>query len=397
MPSRKTIHILGGGQWQVPTIELAKSLGFRVLVTDMYPERPGYALADEYAVMDITDREGTLRIASERRIDGIVCDTTDVGVPTMAYVAEKLGLAGIGYEIALNFTNKRRMRELTAAAGLPNPPFRAASTLEEARAAALEIGFPCVVKPVDNQSSRGVHIVRAPRELEGAFEDASNFSRSGEALVEGFLDGVEVTVESFCLDGQVYAAGISDKDHFAHRPEVACRLTYPADFSPETLARIRRVNEDVVRALGMRTGITHGEYMVCEGEPYLVEIAARGAGSRVYSHIAPYLAGAPIPKLYLDFVMGARPTFEPHEGERAANLAFFCAGAGIVRTIEGVEEAKRLPGVQEILLEFAVGDRLSLPADDRSRPGLVVVFGATRDEVLDVTAEVFRTVRITVE
>jgi hypothetical protein len=40
---------------------------------------------------------------------------------------------------------------------------------------------------------------------------------------------------------------------------------------------------------------------------------------------------------------------------------------------------------------------LSLPADDRSRPGLVVVFGATRDEVLDVTAEVFRTVRITVE
>jgi xanthine/CO dehydrogenase XdhC/CoxF family maturation factor len=64
MPSRKTIHILGGGQWQVPTIELAKSLGFRVLVTDMYPERPGYALADEYAVMDITDREGTLRIAN---------------------------------------------------------------------------------------------------------------------------------------------------------------------------------------------------------------------------------------------------------------------------------------------------------------------------------------------
>src|ERR1039458_1168339 len=94
----KTVHVLGGGQWQVPTIRLAKSLGYRVLVTDIYRDRPGYALADEHAVMDIADREGTLRIA---------CDTTDVGVPTMAYVAERLGLPGIGYETALNFTNKR--------------------------------------------------------------------------------------------------------------------------------------------------------------------------------------------------------------------------------------------------------------------------------------------------
>ena len=72
MAAAKLIHILGGGQWQLPTIRLAKSLGYRTLVTDMYAERPGYALVDEHAVIDITDQEGTLRVAEKYRIDGIV-------------------------------------------------------------------------------------------------------------------------------------------------------------------------------------------------------------------------------------------------------------------------------------------------------------------------------------
>src|ERR1039458_231732 len=273
----KTVHVLGGGQWQVPTIRLAKSLGYRVLVTDIYRDRPGYALADEHAVMDIADREGTLRIAAQHHIDGIACDTTDVGVPTMAYVAERLGLPGIGYETALNFTNKHRMREITSRAGVPNPPFRLVRRLDEARRALFDLGLPAVLKPIDNQASRGVHIIRACDQLELAYADAGQFARTGDLLVAGFLDGPAVTRERWSVSGGVFTVGISDKDHFPQRPEVANRLTSPADFPPAILARIRQVNELVLRTLGMRTGVAHAEYMVVRGEVYLVEIAARGA------------------------------------------------------------------------------------------------------------------------
>jgi len=116
MSEPRLIHILGGGQWQVPSVMLAKSLGYRVLVTDMYPQQPAAGHADEFVQVDITDREATLEVARRHRIHGIVCDTTDVGVPTMAYVADVLGLPGIGLETALNFTNKFRMRQLTSAA-----------------------------------------------------------------------------------------------------------------------------------------------------------------------------------------------------------------------------------------------------------------------------------------
>ena len=95
----------------------------------------------------------------------------------MAYVADALGLPGIGYETALNFTDKFRMRSLTAEAGLPSPPFSLARNEEEAQRAAGEIGCPVVLKPVDSQSSRGVHVVRGAETVAEAFRDALSFSR----------------------------------------------------------------------------------------------------------------------------------------------------------------------------------------------------------------------------
>jgi biotin carboxylase len=396
MAGSRWVHVLGGGEWQVPTIKLAKASGYRVLCTDIYSERPGYAYADEHVVVDIADNVATLEIAKRARIDGIICDTTDVGVPTMAYVAEQMGLPGIGYETALNFTNKFLMREITSAAGVPNPPFRLVGDRADLVAAAADIGFPLVVKPVASQSSRGVHVVRTADALDSAFEEASHYARNGQVIAEGFIDGTEVTVEGYCLEGEPLISGISDKDHFAHRPEVANRITYPADLPPSVMARIMEVNTAVVQSLGLRTGVTHAEYMVAGSEVYLVEIAARGGGSRIHTHIAPYLAGVCIPQLYLDFVMGGAPTARPDGVARAANLAFFAFPAGTVTGIDGVAEAAALPGVEELHLEFAVGDRLEPPDDDRSRPGYVVVFGANRAEVLSITADVFERVQVTI-
>jgi biotin carboxylase len=395
-PGDRLVHILGGGEWQVPTIKLAKATGYRVLCTDFYAERPGYAFADAHVVVDVADMGATLEVAEHAGIDGIICDTTDIGVPTMAYIADRLDLPGIGYETALNFTNKFRMRDVTRAAGVPNPPFQLVRTRAELIAASADLGFPLVVKPVANQSSRGVHVIHDPGGLDPAFEDAIRYARNKELIAEGFLDGTEVTVEGYCLDGEPLVAGISDKDHFAHRPEVANRITYPADLAPDIMARIREVNSAVVKALGLRTGVTHAEYMVVDGEAYLVEIAARGGGSRIHSHIAPYLAGVRIPELYLDYVMGGTPTARPDGVARAANLAFFAFPPGRVTGIDGVAEAAAFPGVEELRLEFSVGDQLAPPDDDRSRPGFVVVFGTERAEVLAVTDAVFERVRVTV-
>jgi biotin carboxylase len=393
---RKLLHVLGGGQWQLPTIELAQSMGYRVLVTDMYQERPAYAIADAHEVVDITDRDATLAAARRHGIDGIICDTTDVGVPTMAYVAEQLGLPSIGQLAAERFTNKYLMRKLTAEAGVQSVGHYRVASLEELVAGAAALGYPVVVKPADNQSSRGVHRVDKPAGLAPAWEDARRFTKKPTVLVEEFLRGTEITVEGLMMAGGYTTLAISDKDHFPHRPEVANRLTYPGAFDDRVMRTIRETNEAVVRTLGLESGVTHAEYMVHGGAVRLVEIAARGAGSYVYTHIAPHVAGIDAPRLYLQFVMGEAPTVSDPGTRRAANLEFFSFPAGRVTAIHGVAEAQALPGVAKILLEFGVGDVLQPPDDDRSRPGLMVVLGDTRAQVLAVSAEVKRTVKVEV-
>jgi biotin carboxylase len=390
----KTVHVLGAGLWQVPTIRLAKELGFRVLVTDMYADRPGYEFADVHEVIDIRNVAATLNAAQRHNIDGIVCDTTDAGVPTAAYVAEKLGLPGISYDTALRFTNKFLMREATAKAGVGNPAYVLVTSLAGLDAADA-VGFPAVVKPVDSQSSRGVRIVENRAALPSAFQHALDHSMVKQVLVESWIAGTEYTVESMCCDGQVLALAFSDKERYPEIPQVASRLTYPPAAGDDVIDRIRDANRRVIAALGLRTGVTHAEFIVTpEGRVVLVEIAARGGGNRILSHIVPYLSGVPLMRCYLEYCVGGGSRWPaPDAGLRAASLQFLTFPKGTVRSIAGVDRGTRFAGVAELVIELEVGERFAGIDDDRSRPGYVLVLGDTREEVLATSASVQRVVR----
>ena len=221
MKTGRLLHVLGGGRWQLPTVKRAKAMGLRVLVTDMYDERPAYGVADLHEVVDITDQEATLDVARRHGIDAIVCDTTDVGVPSAAFVAERLGLPGIGYEVALNCTDKSRMRSLVRDAGLDCPAFAAMNHRDEGVAAAARIGYPLVVKPVDNQSGRGVSIVADDASLDAAFDKALGFTRRGVVLMEGVETGTEIIVDGFVDTRGCHVLGIARKSPYPENPTVS--------------------------------------------------------------------------------------------------------------------------------------------------------------------------------
>ncbi len=397
--SSPLIHILGGGRWQLPTIAAARRLGYRILVSDIYEDRPGYALADYHEVVDIRDREGTLAIARRHGINGIICDTTDVGVPTMAYVAETLGLPGIGLQTALRCTNKLLQRQTLLDSSVKQPRFSQATSAEDILTFGDKEGWPVVVKPVDSQSSRGVKIVRSPFEASSAFTLASSESQFGSVIVEAFLPGIEVTVEGFVVDGKVTVAAISDKDHYHDLPAVAWRLTYPADFSPSIFQKIIAAQTEAVTHIGLRTGVFHAEYMIVNDDPFLVELAARGGGSRIYTDILPRLANTDIVANYLQFTVtgkwgdsGALTAAPP----QAANLFFLRFPAGAVPlAFKGLDEARAMPGMVEIDLEIGIGSPIPPVDNDRARHGYAVTLGESRESVLAIMHEILSLVSIT--
>ena len=126
------IMVVAGGAWQCPIVRLAKSKGHFVVCTNLYPDSPAFAYADVGVVANVLDREKNLAIARQYRPDAVLTAQSDIAVPTVAYVAEQMGLKGIGLEMANRFTNKYTMREFTSRSGFPSPRFRKCYTEEQA-------------------------------------------------------------------------------------------------------------------------------------------------------------------------------------------------------------------------------------------------------------------------
>jgi biotin carboxylase len=379
----KRLLFLPGGQWQVPVIRIAQAMGFHVVCADGTPHAPGFEVADEAVRMPLQDIDGLVELGRSRGVHAVMTEQTDFAVPIVARVAERLGLRGLPVPVADAVTNKGLMRQRAEAAGIRQPRFRVCRNSEEARAAVKDLGLPLFYKPLDAQSSRGVGCLvdAEPRHIDDAFATAAACSSTGGAIFETCLTGIECTVEGFVVDGEPHTLAISDKEHFPNLPGVAKTLTYPAAFPREVLDRIARAHEAVVRAMGIPFGITHAEFMVdADGLPWLVEIAARGGGSRIPTHIVPAVCGFhPTPAL-LRLLMGWVVTVQ-RSCARGAELRFLTFPAG--KRFEGfsnLSEVRNLPGVIEIFSNYLPGERIGGIEDDRSRHGFVITAGADRDE-----------------
>ena len=103
--------VVTAGPAQASVILKAKALGCEVLATDINTGAPGLALANCSAIVDASDQNELLRVASQFAPQAIVTEQTDAAVASVAFVAEQLDLPGIGYEAAVRATDKWHMRE----------------------------------------------------------------------------------------------------------------------------------------------------------------------------------------------------------------------------------------------------------------------------------------------
>ncbi len=172
----RTFMIIGAGASQVVGIKTAKDMGLTVVVIDRDPNAPGMKLADVALPVDITDTKKAIEVARKYDVDGVLTQT-DLGVPTVGAIVDAMELPGVGSEVAYVSTNKVAMRERFKEFGVPSPKFEGASTLDEAYEAVKRIGFPVMIKAVDNAGSRGVTRLDSFDGLKNAFEDSLIYSR----------------------------------------------------------------------------------------------------------------------------------------------------------------------------------------------------------------------------
>ncbi len=390
------VMIVTAGPAQTPVILKAKALGCEVLVTDINAGAPALALADRSVIVDASDRNELLRVASQFRPQAILTEQTDVAVASVAFVAARLGLPGIGHEAAIRATDKWQLREACRRAGLTGPRYRLAMSVEEAIAAAQEIGLPVILKPTDNQASRGVTKVNEPSDLPSAALRALAASRSRRIIVEELLFGPECSVESFVCNDRVRVLAIGEKTMCKPPYSYGLRQIYPATFPAATLDEIRRLNEIVIRTVGISMGFSHAEMIVTSEGVRLIEIAARGCGVRVATQLLPRMSGIDLLALRLRQAMGEAVTIPETSEDHAGMFRFFELPEGTIHRIEGISKAAALDGVIHLEFGTPLGSRVVTPVNADERPGFVLAVAPTRSEVIALTEDVMTLVNIEV-
>ena len=318
---------------------------------------------------------------------------TDMPMRGVAKSSDKLHLHSISYETAVKATDKYDMIKAFKEHDVPSPWFFVVDTLEELKAHETDAAFPCIIKPTDNAGSHGVAKVNSFEELLGNYEYSHSCSRHGEVIVEEYLDGPEVSVEVMVVDGKVNILQITDKITTEAPHFVEMGHTQPSRLPDETQRQIREVAEMACKSIGIDNGPAHVEMKVTKRGPVMIELGARMGGDNITTHLVPLSTGIDMVGSTIRVAMGEEPDIEPtlHCGSA---IRYFEVPFGIIKAIEGVEEAKKIPGVKQITFTKEVGEASAPIHCSNDRIGFVIAQGATAEEAVKACEEAMKMINI---
>ena len=380
MPKR--LLILGAGANQAGILDTATRLGIDAIALDADPEAPSRTHATQFIQADIRDPERIAQLATEYRVYGIY-PAAELSVEAAASACSRLSLPGISPETATLVRNKLRMREALAVKTSFNPLYRAVTTIDDALEAAKRLPYPIVVKPADGNASKGVRLVERQSDLVDAFEHALHFSECDTVLMEECVEGEEFCVDGLVYNGQYILGGITGKEVSTPPNRFDECIFMPPMLDRAVREEIEACTQEALETIGFRNGTTHVEIIMSEDGPRIVEIAGRPGGGRIPTDLIPLAYGTDFMADSIRIALGEAPK-ESRKKQGAAALFWIPAAPGEVQAIEGIEEARAVAGVREVVVHTLVGDTLAPIVDcvTRDRVGYVLAEGDTTEDAL---------------
>jgi len=392
----KKILIIGASVLQLPAIIKAKEKGFFVGVADYNPNAIGVPYADEFFNVSTIDVEGVTAVAREFAPDGITTLATDMPMRSIAAACKACGLPGIDEETALRTTDKGEMIKAFQTHGVAHPWFHIVADPMEFQQVKDQLAFPCIVKPTDNAGSRGVVLVQAWDELDSAYSYSAEMSRCGAVIIEEYLQGPEFSVEIMVLDGIPHVLQITDKLTTGAPHFVEMGHCQPCAQSAENAARIRELACQAVKAVGIQNGPAHVELILTQNGPKMVELGARMGGDCITTHLVPLSTGIDMVGATIDVACGQKPDITPKFNKGAA-IRYFNSNAGVFRGVSGIEDAQKIPGVQEITIVKEPGTAVTEIGSSVDRIGFVIAQADTAQQAVDICNNAIGCVRVCIE
>ena len=361
--------------------------------------------------------EQVLAEAARTGLDGVVA--TDEGTAVIAaLVAERLGLPHAAPDAARAAGDKHRFRQAQRAAGLPQPGFARVMPGEDPRPVAEALGYPVVVKPLHLSASRGVMraddpeqlVVRAGR-LARLLADPAVAARAPDPdaaaayLIESFVPGPELAFEGLLSRGRLHRGApnansddpavpsrMSSRGPVGHlhrlalfdKPDPLDGPTFAETIYVTPSSQPEAVQEAIAgqvaaaaAAIGLDEGPVHAELRLPPGAaPVVLELAARSIGG-LCGRVLRFGAGVSLEEVTIAHAVGLDPGSLGRTGEPAGGVLMLpVEQSGVLRAIDGVEQARQVEGVRDVVITARPGDVMTPLPEGRSYAGFVFAGGA---------------------
>lgn len=288
----------------------------------------------------------------------------DSGSMLAARASEMLHLAHNSIPATAAARDKSKMRQLLRKGGVPSPWSQRFSSSMEPAAIARQVPFPNVIKPLHLNGSRGVIRTNDEAELAGAIQRVSAMLRSVQGnslpiqfLIEAYIPGDEIALEGLLDKGELHILTFFDKPDPMEGPyfEETIYVT-PSRHPPEIQEAVKSTVARAARAIGLHTGPVHAEVRINEDGPWIVEIAGRSIGG-LCAEVLQFGVESSLEELIICQACGLDwQHLKPAEGARGV-MMIPIPEAGLLRRVEGVEQAENDPAIYGI----KISARLNYP------------------------------------
>ncbi len=389
----KKLLIIGASILQLPAIKKAKECGYYTIVADYNPEAIGIQYADEFHCVSTIDVDGITHLAEDIKPDGIMTLATDMPMRALASATTKLGLPGISFETAVKSTDKGEMIKAFEKCGVEHPWYYILNDRQAFESVLPKISYPCVMKPTDNAGNRGVCYISSEEELLAEYDYSHDNSRSGHVIIEEYMEGEEVSVEIIVYNEQVHILAVTDKTTLGKPYFVEVGHAEQSQKSPETIEAIKDLATRAVKAVGINNSPAHVEIMVTKDGPKMVELGSRMGGGCITTHLVPLSTGIDMIKSVMDMSLGLAPDVEPKFNKGSA-LRHITNIEGVIEKIEGLEEARSIPGVCEVTILKSIGEECHYFKNGADRIGYVIAQGSDTAEAISICENAINMIKI---
>lgn len=371
----KSLLIIGAGFGQLPAIIRAQEMGLFTVCIDRNENAVGMSLANASYVVDVLDKEGALAIAERHQINGVMTMQSDLPVPTIGFINERLGLVGMNYNDALACSNKIITRKRLAEFNCDQPLFRVITKTSEALSAAEQIGYPCIIKAPDSSGSRGVVKVNAADEVEAAVVEAFKYSKDKRILVEEYIDGLEFGAQTFSVGGKCVKVLLHNDTLSSPPYMVPTGHSFPfKELEPHEISVAESAICQAVEALGINDGPANIDLILDRntGEVKIIEIGAR-IGATCLPELVSYHSGIDWVGETINAAIGNPPELSGNKNRAVAAFILESPRDGKLLNydVPDISDSRLL----EVEVTAKIGDQVSRLRKGTDRIGKVICTG----------------------